>query len=481
MFETVIGLEIHVELKTKSKIFCSCSTKFGDKPNENTCPVCMGLPGTLPVLNEEAVMLAVRAGRALHCDINMVNKFDRKNYFYPDLPKAYQISQFDLPICGNGYIDIETDTQKENRGTKRIRITRIHLEEDAGKLVHLEDEPLTLVDYNRSGVPLIEIVTEPDIRSPEEAVAFLKALKSILEYTEVSDCRMEQGSLRCDVNISVRRAGQKEFGTKVEIKNMNSFKEIQKALEKEEKRQQELYSFGEEDKIIQETRKWDSSKGKTVSMRSKEDAHDYRYFPDSDLLPVILDDNIIQKIDGELPELPEQKKARFLEQYGLSEYETDILVGNKALAYYFEEVVGLGIRPKEAANWILVELLRVLKDEEGEDIPVKSQYLARLIKIIEEGKISRSAGKEVFDELATTDKTPETIIQEKGLTQISGTEELEKIVREAIAKNPAAVEDYKKGNTKVIAFLMGQVMKATRGKANPNVAREILEGVLATL
>ena len=481
MFETVIGLEIHVELKTKSKIFCSCSTKFGDKPNENTCPVCMGLPGTLPVLNEEAVMLAVRAGRALHCDINMVNKFDRKNYFYPDLPKAYQISQFDLPICRNGYIDIETDTQKENRETKRIRITRIHLEEDAGKLVHLEDEPLTLVDYNRSGVPLIEIVTEPDIRSPEEAVAFLKALKSILEYTEVSDCRMEQGSLRCDVNISVRRAGQKKFGTKVEIKNMNSFKEIQKALEKEEKRQQELYSFGEEDKIIQETRKWDSSKGKTVSMRSKEDAHDYRYFPDSDLLPVILDDNIIQKIDGELPELPEQKKARFLEQYGLSEYETDILVGNKALAHYFEEVVGLGIRPKEAANWILVELLRVLKDEEGEDIPVKSQYLARLIKIIEEGKISRSAGKEVFDELATTDKTPETIIQEKGLTQISGTEELEKIVREAIAKNPAAVEDYKKGNTKVIAFLMGQVMKATIGKANPNVAREILEGVLATL
>ncbi|MGI6707376.1 MAG: Asp-tRNA(Asn)/Glu-tRNA(Gln) amidotransferase subunit GatB [Clostridia bacterium] len=481
MFETIIGLEIHVELKTKSKIFCSCSTRFGDEPNANTCPGCLSIPGTLPVLNEEAVMLATRAGRALHCDISMVSKFDRKNYFYPDLPKAYQISQYDLPICRNGYIDIVTDSKDKGRESKRIRINRIHLEEDAGKLIHLEDEPLTLVDYNRAGVPLIEIVTEPDIRSPEEAVAFLKALKSILEYTEVSDCRMEQGSLRCDVNISVRRRSQKEFGTKVEIKNMNSFKEIQKALEKEEKRQQELYSFGEEDKIIQETRKWDSSKGKTVSMRSKEDAHDYRYFPEADLLPVVLDDNLIQKIDAELPELPGQKKARFLEQYGLSEYETDILVGNKALAHYFEEVVGLGIRPKEAANWILVELLRVLKDEEGEDIPVKSEYLARLIKIIEEGKISRSAGKEVFDELATTDKTPEAIIEGKGLSQISGTEELEKIVQEAIDKNPAAVEEYKQGNAKVVTFLMGQVMKATRGKANPNIARSILEKTLAKL
>jgi len=481
MFETIIGLEIHAELKTKSKIFCNCSTQFGDKPNENTCPVCLGLPGTLPVLNEEAVLLAVRAGRALHCEINQVNKFDRKNYFYPDLPKAYQISQFDLPICRNGYIDIETESKNKGRETKRIRIARIHLEEDAGKLIHLEDEPLTLVDYNRTGVPLIEIVTEPDIRSPEEAVAFLKALKSILEYTEVSDCRMEQGSLRCDVNISVRRAGQKEFGTKVEIKNMNSFKEIQKALEKEEKRQQELYSFGEEDKIIQETRKWDSSKGKTVSMRSKEDAHDYRYFPEPDLPPVILETAVVEKIDAGLPELPEQKKERFIKQYGLSEYETDILVGNKALAHYFEEVVGFGIRPKEAANWILVELLRVLKDGEGEAIPVKSEYLARLIQIIEEGKISRSAGKEVFDELAGTDKTPETIIQEKGLTQISGTEELEKIVREAIAQNPAAVEEYLQGNTKVVTFLMGQVMKATRGKANPNVARKILEEVLSRL
>lgn len=480
MFETVIGLEIHVELNTKSKIFCSCSTKFGERPNENTCPVCLGLPGTLPVLNEEAVNLAIRAGRALHCEINRVNKFDRKNYFYPDLPKAYQISQYDLPVCRNGYIDIEVGENGEELETKRIRIARIHMEEDAGKLIHLEGEPLTLVDYNRTGVPLIEIVTEPDMRSPQEAVAFLKALKSILEYTEVSDCRMEQGSLRCDVNISVRRAGQKEYGTKVEIKNMNSFKEIQKALEKEEKRQQELYRFGEEHKIIQETRKWDSSKGKTVSMRSKEEAHDYRYFPEPDLPPVIISDADIRMIEDELPELPEQKKERFLKQYGLSKYETDILVGDKVLARYFEDVVSLGISPKEAANWILVELLRVLKDIESEQIPVRSEYLAELIGMIEAGEISRSAGKEVFDELAATDKTPEEIIREKGLVQISETDEIEKIVHEVLTQNMDAVEKYKAGNTKVVTFLMGQVMKASKGKANPNVAKGIMEDILPT-
>lgn len=355
------------------------------------------------------------------------------------------------------------------------------MEEDAGKLIHVEGEALTLVDYNRTGVPLIEIVTEPDIRSPQEAVAFLKALKSILEYTEVSDCRMEQGSLRCDVNISVRRAGQKDYGTKVEIKNMNSFKEIQKALEKEEKRQQELYRFGEEHKIIQETRKWDSSKGKTVSMRSKEEAHDYRYFPEPDLPPVIISEADIRIIEDELPELPEQKKERFLKQYGLSKYETDILVGNKALSRYFEDVVNLGISPKEASNWILVELLRILKDTESEEIPVRSEYLAELIKMIEAGKISRSAGKEVFDELAVTNKTPEEIIREKGLTQISGTDEIEKIVREVLAQNMDAVEKYKAGNMKVMAFLMGQVMKASKGKANPNVAKDIMEDILPTL
>lgn len=476
MFETVIGLEIHVELNTKSKIFCSCSTKFGERPNENTCPICTGLPGTLPVLNEEVVKLAIRAGKALNCEINTVNKFDRKNYFYPDLPKAYQISQFDLPICDKGYIDIETE-----RGPKRINLTRIHLEEDAGKLIHLEGEPVTLVDYNRTGVPLIEIVSDPDMRSPEEAVEFLKTLKSILEYTEVSDCRMEQGSLRCDANISIREMGQKEYNTRVEIKNLNSFKEIQKALHKEEKRQKELYSFGEGHKIRQETRKWDSSKGKTVPMRSKEEAHDYRYFPEPDLPPVIIDKDTIIGIEKELPELPEQKKDRFLKEYMLSKYEIDILVGNKALAAYFEEVISLGIRPKDASNWILSELLRVLKDEEGDEIPVRSEHLATLIKLIEEGKISHTAGKEVFDQLAVTDKTPEEIIEEKGLVQISGTDELEKIIKKIIEENTDAVEDFKNGKPKAIGFLMGQIMKASKGKANPKSAKDILEGILTSL
>ncbi len=470
LFETVIGLEIHVELKTKSKIFCSCSTEFGASPNENTCPICTGLPGTLPVLNEEVVRLAARAGTALNCEINRMNKFDRKNYFYPDLPKAYQISQFDLPICEHGYVDITADGKE-----KRIGITRIHMEEDAGKLVHLEDQTVTLVDYNRTGVPLIEIVTEPDMRSPEEAVEFLKTLKSILEYVEVSDCRMEQGSLRCDANISIREAGQEQLNTKVEIKNMNSFKEILKALQKEEKRQQELYQFGEADKIKQETRKWDSAKGKTVPMRSKEDAHDYRYFPEPDLPPVFIQEKEIQKIRKQLPELPAQKRERFLKKYGLNETDTDILIGNKVLANYFEEVVGFGVSAKEASNWILVELLRVLKDEEEEIIPVKSEYLANLIKIIGEGKISRTAGKEVFEELIATDKSPETIIKEKGLTQISDSSELEKMVSEILDQNPQAIEDYKNGKNQAVGFLVGQVMKASKGKANPQTTKDIIE------
>ncbi len=479
MFETIIGLEIHAELKTKSKIFCSCSTKFGEEPNANTCPVCLGLPGSLPVLNQEVVNLTIKAGRALNCEINKINKFDRKNYFYPDLPKAYQISQYDMPICSNGYIDIETDEEDGKMQTKRIRITRIHIEEDAGKLVHLEDEPYTLIDYNRAGVPLIEIVTGPDIRSPKEAVAFLRELKAILEYAEISDCRMEEGSLRCDVNISVRRLGQEQFGTKVEIKNLNSFKEIQRALEEEQKRQVELYRLGEEHKIIQETRKWDNSLRKTVPMRSKEDADDYRYFPEADLPLLIIDEGAVQKMEDELPELPKQKRDRFMEQYKLSKYEADILVGDKALADYFEEVVGFGIRPKEVANWMLADLLRVLKENKGDGIPVKSQYFADLIKMVEEGKISRSAGKEVLDELAITDKTPEQIVQERGLTQISGSEELEKIVQTVLEKNTDVVEEYKSGKTKVFAFLMGQVMKESRGKANPRLAKDILEKFLA--
>lgn len=475
-FETIIGLEIHVELNTKSKIFCSCSTEFGAKANENTCPICTGLPGTLPVLNEEVVNLAVRAGNALNCNINMINKFDRKNYFYPDLPKAYQISQFDLPICEKGSVNIEVDGNK-----REIDITRIHLEEDAGKLIHLENEPVTLVDYNRTGVPLIEIVTEPDLRSPEEAVEFLKTLKGILEYAEVSDCRMEQGSLRCDANISVREVGQETLNTKVEIKNMNSFKEILKALQKEQKRQIELYSYNEGHKIKQETRKWDSGKGRTVTMRSKEDAHDYRYFPEPDLVPVIVQDEMVEKIRKDLPELPAQKRDRFLKEYKLSPKEIDILIGKKALADYFEEVTALGISPKEVSNWIIVEILRILKERGSEEIPVNSEYLARLIRIIEEGKISRTAGKEVFEELVATEKDPDTIVEEKGLSQISGSDELEKIIIDIVSKNPQAVEDFKNGKSKAIGFLIGQIMKATKGKANPNLTKEILEKKLNEL
>lgn len=472
-YETIIGLEIHVELDTKSKIFCSCSTKFGAKPNENTCPICTGIPGTLPMLNEEVVNLAIKAGKSLNCDINMINKFDRKNYFYPDLPKAYQISQFDLPICENGYVDIHADGKD-----KKINLTRIHLEEDAGKLIHLEDEPVTLVDYNRCGVPLIEIVSEPDMRSSEEAIEFLKNLKAILEYAEVSDCRMEQGSLRCDANISVREVGQEALNTKVEIKNMNSFREIQKAIQKEEKRQIELYSYGEGHKIKQETRKWDSGKGRTIPMRSKEDAHDYRYFPEPDLVSVIIEKDAVEKIKKNLPELPSKKKERFLAEYKLSEKEIDILISEKTLANYFEEVISFGADPKDAANWIIVDLLRALKEETNEEIPIKAEYLASLIKIIDEGKISRTAGKEVFRELITTDQSPEKIVGEKGLSQISGTDEIEKIIIEIIDKNPQAVEDFKDGKSQAVGFLMGQTMKATKGKVNPKLAKEILENKL---
>ena len=469
--ETIIGLEIHVELNTNTKIFCGCSTAFGAPPNTNTCPICTGLPGTLPVLNKKAVELAIRAGKALNCDINTINKFDRKNYFYPDLPKAYQISQFDLPICEKGYVDIEVDGME-----KRVRITRIHMEEDAGKLIHVEGKPVSLVDYNRTGVPLIEIVTEPDIRSAKEAIAFLTKLKAKLEYAEVSDCKMEQGSLRCDANISMRHVGQEKLNTKVEIKNMNSFKEILKAIEKEEMRQKELYDFKEEFKIKQETRKWDSAKGRTVPMRSKEDAHDYRYFPDPDLKAVILKEEEIEAIKAQLPEMPAQKKERFMKLYGLSENEIDILIGKKSIAAYYEEVVSYQANPKEAANWIIVEVMRVLKD--SEDIGIESKDLASLIQMIEAGKISRSAAKEVFEELLITNKTPEEIVEEKGLSQMSGTDELEKIILEVIAQNPEAVEAYLGGKEQSIGFMMGQVMKMSKGKANPQMAKDILQAKL---
>lgn len=469
--ETVIGLEIHAELNTKSKIFCSCSTAFGAKPNANTCPICLGLPGTLPVINEEVIHLAIKAGTSLNCKINKLNKMDRKNYFYPDLPKAFQTSQFDIPICAGGHVDLDVDGEK-----RTVRLNRIHIEEDAGKLVHLEDEPVSLIDYNRVGVPLIEIVSEPDMRSVKEAVTFLRTLKSILEYGEISDCRMEQGSLRCDANISIRKVGQEALNTKVEIKNINSFKELQKALEKEEKRQIELYTYGEESKIKQETRRWDNGKGKTVPMRSKEDAHDYRYFPEPDLLPIIISDAQISDIVENLPEMPTAKKERFTNQYGLTENEVAIIINDIALAHFYEAVVELGTNPKSAANWVLGDMLRLLNEKEMEtvDFPLTPKALFELTQIIADGKISITVGKDVFTEMFNTGKSADTIISEKGLSQINDTDELEKIVVEILDTNPQSIADVKAGKTKAAGFLMGQLMKATKGKANPEVAKDLL-------
>lgn len=471
-YETIIGLEIHAELKTKTKIFCNCSTKFGAEPNAHTCPVCLGLPGTLPVLNEEVVNLAVKAGKALSCDINQLNKMDRKNYFYPDLPKAYQISQFDLPICKNGYVEVET-----SNGNKKVRLNRIHIEEDAGKLVHVEYEPYTLIDYNRVGVPLIEIVSEPDMRSVEEAVEFVKTLKGILEYADISDCKMEQGSLRCDANISLRKVGEDELNTKVEIKNINSFKELQKALEKEEKRQKELYSFGEEYKIVQETRRWDSAKGKTVSMRTKEDAHDYRYFPEPDIIPIVVKDEIIEEMEKTIPELPKVKKDRFIKEYGLNTKEVNVLIEDRPLAKYYEELVATGCNYKVACNWILGDILRVLNDEKisCDEFTIDVARMSKLISLVEEGKISNTAAKTVFEEMLKSSKEPESIVKEKGLIQISSTDEIEPVIEAILEKNPQAVEQYKEGKVQVKGFLVGQVMKETKGKANPKIVTDIIE------
>jgi aspartyl-tRNA(Asn)/glutamyl-tRNA(Gln) amidotransferase subunit B len=471
-YETVIGLEIHVELATKSKIFCSCSTEFGAEPNKNTCPVCIGLPGVMPVLNEEVINLAVKAGSALNCDINLINKTDRKNYFYPDLPKAYQISQFDLPICSNGYVDVEVEGKQT-----RIGLTRIHIEEDAGKLIHLEDQEDTLIDYNRGGVPLIEIVSEPDIRSADEAVAFLKNLRAILVYSGISDCRMEQGSMRCDVNISVREVGSKVLNTKVEIKNMNSTKEVHKAIKKEESRQIQLYSYGEGHKVVQETRRWDAAKGRTITMRTKEDAHDYRYFPEPDLPPVIIPKDKAETIKASLPELPAAKKERMTTAYGLTEKEVDILIEEKLVADFYEETVKLSGEPKEASNWIITEVLRVLKTEA--DIPLSAKQLSDLILEVKKGTISRTAAKDVFEELIISDKSVDKVIEEKGLKQISSTDELESIVDKVLSENPSAIEDFKAGKTQSFGFLMGQCMKASKGKGNPGVVKGILEEKLS--
>lgn len=472
LFETIIGLEIHVELKTKSKIFCTCSTKYGAKPNENTCPVCMGIPGTLPVLNEEVINLAAKAGIMMNCDINKLSKMDRKNYFYPDLPKAYQISQYDIPICRGGYVDIDTDGI-----CKRINLNRIHIEEDAGKLIHPLGEIYSLVDYNRAGVPLIEIVTEPDLRSVDEAIIFLKELKSILQYGEISECRMEQGSLRCDANISLRQFGQKNFNTRVELKNLNSFKELQKALNREESRQRELYSIGESYKIVQETRRWDSIKGETVSMRSKEDAHDYRYFPEPDLVPLFIGPAKLQVIREAVPELPCERKKRFKAVYGLSDKEIDIIIGDKTLSDYYEALVSKGASPKTAANWLLGSMLKLLNENKIEigQIPVAPESLYKLITLIAERRISITAGQEVLKEMFHSGMDAEEVVISKGLTQLSDPEALEVLIDAVLNNNPESIADYKSGKMQAVSFLMGQIMKASKGRANPQLARELLD------
>lgn len=471
-YEAVIGLEVHAQLLTKSKLFSSSSTKFGSSPNSQVNPVCLGMPGVLPVLNKKSLEYAVKAALATNCEIAERSRFERKNYFYPDLPKGYQISQLEHPFSNNGWLEITIDDS-----TKKIRITRIHLEEDAGKLIHEESPGSSYVDLNRAGVPLIEIVSEPDISSADEAVEYVKKLRSILRYIGVCDGNMEEGSLRCDANVSVREKGSSQLGTKTEIKNLNSFKFIQKALEYEIERHISTLEAGE--RITQETRLFDSRKGVTFSMRSKEEAHDYRYFPDPDLLPVIFDRNWIRELKDSLPELPDDRLQRFTEQYGLTRNDAVILTSSRELADYFENCVGFLDKPREISNWIVTELLRQIADEDGiGDFPVSPEKLAELLRIVDEGKISRNMAKEIFPEMIESGESPEDIVEKKGLKQISDTSEIEGIITRILKDNPVEVERYKAGEEKLLGFFVGQVMKATKGKANPKVANEILKKYL---
>ncbi|MEL7661577.1 Asp-tRNA(Asn)/Glu-tRNA(Gln) amidotransferase subunit GatB [Acetobacterium wieringae] len=472
-YEIVIGMEIHVELGTKTKIFCSCPTEFGQDENTHTCPVCLGMPGVLPVLNEKVVEYATRAGLALNCEIAHFSKMDRKNYFYPDLPKAYQTSQFDLPICTGGAVGIEVDGVK-----KDIGITRIHIEEDAGKLLH-ESADGTLLDVNRCGVPLIEIVTEPDLRSAEEARAFAEKVRNILEYTGVSDCKMEQGSMRFDVNLSIREKGSEVLGTRTEMKNLNSFRALIRAVQYESKRQIIELKKGRE--IIQETRKWDDAKGVSSSLRSKEEAHDYRYFPEPDLVPIVLEPSYIEKIKSELPELPEAKKQRYVDEYKLPEYDAGVLTTTGVTARFFEEAVALYNEPKQISNWMMVEIPPLLKENEQsmETITITPAQLVELLKLVKDKVISGTSGKEVLKEMFVSGKNAGDIVKEQGLAQMSDTGELEAIIEKIVADNPKSVEDIGAGNEKAYGFLTGQVMKATKGKANAQVANEIIRAVVA--
>ena len=470
-YEVVIGLEVHVELKTETKLFCNCSTKFGSKQNSNVCAICLALPGTLPVINEKVVELAARAGLALNCSIPNFNKFDRKQYFYPDIPKNFQTSQFDFPIAVGGHLDIEVDGTK-----KKIRVNRVHIEEDAGKLIHSSDivSQYALVDYNRGGVPLVEIVSEPDISSPEETKAYLEKLKAILEYLGVSDCKMEEGSLRCDANISLKPVGSVELGTKAELKNMNSFRSIQKGLEYEITRQAEILDEG--GKIIQETRSWDEDKGITFSMRTKEQAHDYRYFPEPDLPPLILENEWVDNIKNNLPELPDARKNRYMSELELSEYDASVIIANKEISDYYDEVVLKKAAPKLAANWVMGDLTKNLNAANISiaECKIQASQLADLINLIDKGTISGKIAKTVFDEMFETGNNPENIIKEKGLVQISDESLIISVVEEVIAENPRSVEDFKAGKKQAVGFLVGQVMKKTQGRANPEMVNKLL-------
>lgn len=465
-YEVVIGLEVHAELSTKTKIYCSCSTEFGGEPNTHCCPVCTGMPGALPVLNKKVVEYAVKAGLAMNCEIAKDSKQDRKNYFYPDLPKAYQISQFDLPLCYKGHLDINVDGIE-----KTIGITRIHIEEDAGKLNHDEYGGEALVDLNRACVPLIEIVSEPDMRSAEEAKAYVEKIKSILEYLEISDCKMQEGSLRADVNLSIRKKGETKFGTRTETKNLNSFKAIVRAIEFEIDRQVKAVQKGEE--IVQETRRWDDDRGIGYAMRGKEDAHDYRYFPEPDLSLIKLTDEYINNLKNSLPELPESRKQRYIKDFELPEYDANIITASKKLADLFDEAVKTSKNPKSISNWIMGDLIRMMSENNVENVPFTGTDLAKLVGLIDNGKISSAIAKKVFKDMFSTGKDPEKIVEEEGMLQISDEGAIKEIVMEVLENNPQSIADFKAGKDKALGFLVGQAMKESKGKANPQMLNKM--------
>ena len=477
-YETVIGLEVHVELATKTKIFCGCSTAFGGRPNTHTCPVCTGMPGSLPVLNKQVVEYAVAVGLATNCTITQYCKFDRKNYFYPDNPQNYQISQLYLPICRNGSVEIEVAGEDGNTYTKPVRIHEIHMEEDAGKLVHDDWEDCTLVDYNRSGVPLIEIVSEPDMRSAEEVIAYLEKLRLIIQYLGASDCKLNEGSMRADVNLSVREAGAAEFGTRTEMKNLNSFKAIARAIEGERARQIELIEEGK--KVIQETRRWDDNKESSHAMRSKEDAQDYRYFPEPDLVPVVISDEWIERVKARQPEMRDEKLIRYQDEFGLPKYDAEILTGDKSFADLFEAAAAICGKPKKVSNWIMTETIRLLKENEmdPDQIRFSPEHLAKLVDLADAGFVTNTVAKEVFEKVFKEDIDPEAYVKEKGLLTVNDEGALRETVAKVVAENPQSVEDYHNGKEKAIGFLVGQTMKAMKGKANPALVNQILKELL---